>query len=140
MHLLSLPLLILFATTSALSACLTSRWTGTCGCLGPRSLESAKRREVRLTINIYGLLCPRAFTQDVRIIEEILLLLYEAGWLFIGCRFRFGFDGFKARVHLMSLAFLEVSQQVLIDLVLILDEERRVELLICPIEVVVQFQ
>ena len=85
-------------------------------------------------------MCPRTLTQDVRIVEEILLLLYEDGWFFVGCRFRLGFYGFKAWVHLMSLAFLEVSQQIFIDLVLILDEECCVELLIRPIKVVMQFQ
>ena len=52
----------------------------------------------------------------------------------------FGFPLCEARVDLQTGAFLEIGKQVFVDLIFIINEECRVELLVGPVEVVVEFE
>ena len=51
-----------------------------------------------------------------------------------------GFPLREARVDLQAGAFLEICKQVFVDLVFIINEECRVQLLVGPVEVVVKLE
>ena len=52
----------------------------------------------------------------------------------------FGFPLRKARVDLQARTSLEISKQVFVDLIFIVNEECRVQLLLGPVEVVVKLE
>jgi len=98
----------------------------------------AKAWEVHVTRRVNCLVLPHTRPQDVRIIHKALLLLCEACRLFHNDNFSLILS--QSRVNLQAGTFLEVSQKIFIDLVLIVDEKCGVELFIRPVEVVVEFE
>ena len=98
--------------------------------------------KVRLTVHIDCFLGLHPVSQYIRIFEEILLLLHEAGRLFlVGLAVRrFGLDAGESGIDFQALALLKIGEQILINLVLIVYEKGRVQLLIGPVEVIVQLQ
>lgn len=95
--------------------------------------------EVFLTGHIYQFLLLDPTAEDVCIVlKRHLLLLETLSFRLLGF---LRFSGCESRVDLNPTASLsEISEQVLVDAVFVLNEESRVQLLVCPIEVVVQFE
>lgn len=98
----------------------------------------AKGGEIHVTRRVNCLVPPHTRPQDLRIAQEALVLLCEACRLLRNDNFSLLLS--QSRVHLQAGSFLEVSQKIFIDLVLIVDEKCRVKLLVRPVEVVVEFE